>query len=157
RVSLIARLRSVSIGVLCLALAACAGPVGATRVDPKVVHKELGRSAVTTGEPSLPTRNVLFERGLFEEFDANPEPTLAKMHQAMVAARGDQDMLFALAELSFLHGQTAGKPDYSLAAAVYAYAFLFPGDAGGAAPGRFDPRVRTAADLYNWALKAGFS
>jgi pimeloyl-ACP methyl ester carboxylesterase len=68
-----------------------------------------------------------------------------------------QDLLFALAELSFLHGQAATKPDYSLAAAVYAYAFLFPENAGDAAPGRFDPRVRIAADLYNWALTRAFT
>ena len=43
-------------GVLCLALAACAGPVGAVRVDPKAAHDNLARSAITTGEPSWPTR-----------------------------------------------------------------------------------------------------
>ena len=74
----------------------------------------------------------------------------------MVAARGDPDLLFALAELSFLHGQAAKKPDYALAAAVYAYAFLFP-EGAGVAPGRFDPRLRIAADLYNWALTASFA
>jgi hypothetical protein len=37
------------------------------------------------------------------------------------------------------------------AAAVYADAFLFP-EGAGQAPGRFDTRVRIAADLYNWAL-----
>jgi hypothetical protein len=145
------------LGALCLALAACAGPVGTARVDPKVVLRDLGRSAITTGEPSLPTRNVLFERGLFEAFDEHPESAITELHRAMVASRGDADLLFALAELSFLHGQAATKPDYYLAAAVYAYAFLFPDDTGGAAPGRFDPRVRLAADLYNWALTRGFA
>src|SRR5262245_47965099 len=75
----------------------------------------------------------------------------------MIASQGDQDVLFALAELSFLYGRTAAKSSYVLGSAVYAYAFLFPEDTGGAAPGRFDPRVRTAADLYNWALTAGFA
>ena len=42
-----------------------------------------------------------------------------------------------------------------MAAVVYAYAFLFP-EGAGAVPGRFDPRVRIAADLYNWGLVAGF-
>jgi hypothetical protein len=130
--------------------------VGAARVDPKVVLADLGRSAVATGEPSFPTRNVLFEQGRFEAFEKDPEATIADLHRAMVASQGDQDLLFALAELSFLHGQSAAKPDYALAAAVYAYAFLFPGDLGGAAPGRFDPRVRIAADLYNWALTRAF-
>ena len=43
-----------------------------------------------------------------------------------------------------------------MAAAVYAYAFLFPG-ATGPRPGPFDPRFRMAADLYNWALTAAFA
>jgi pimeloyl-ACP methyl ester carboxylesterase len=144
------------LGGLCLALAACAGPVGTARVDSKTVLRNLGRSAVATGEPSLSTRNVLFEHDLFEVFNNDPETALAELHRAMVASQGDEDLLFALAELSLLHGQATAKPDYYLAAAVYAYAFLFPEHAGGAAPGRFDPRVRSAADLYNWTLTAAF-
>ena len=110
--------RLALLGALCLALAACAGPVGTTRVDPKVVLRDLGRSATTTGEPSLATRNVLFERGLFEVFDEHPEAAIVELHRVMVASQGDQNLLFALAELSFLHGQAATKPDYSLMAAV---------------------------------------
>jgi hypothetical protein len=125
-------------------------------VDPKVVQADLGRSATTTGEPSWPTRNVLFERGLADAFAAEPEATLAALHRTMVAAQGEPDLLFALAELSYLHGQAAKAPKYALAAAVYAYAFLFP-EGAGLAPGRFDPRLRIAADLYNWALVAGFA
>jgi len=144
------------LGALSLALAACAGPVKAVRVEPQVVHRDLTRSAVSTGDLSWPTRNVLFERGLFDAFDARQEAALAELHQAMVATGGDHDLLFALAELSFLHGQAAAKPEYNLAAAVYAYAFLFP-EGTGQTPGRFDPRLRIAADLYNWALTAGFA
>ena len=144
------------LGVLCLALGACAGPVGAVRVDPRVAHRDVARSAITTGEPSWPTRNVLFERGLVEALDESPEAALAELHREMVARGGDQDLLFALAELSFLHGQATRQPGYHLAAVVYAYAFLFPEGAGDA-PGRFDPRVRMAADLYNWALTTGLA
>ena len=146
----------VLVCALGLALAACAGPIKAVRVDPKVVQADLGRSAITTGEPSWPTRNVLFERGLFDAFDERPEAALAELHRAMVAAKGDPDLLFALAELSYVYGRAAAKPDYTLAAAVYSYAFLFP-EGAGVAPGRFDPRLRIAADLYNWALAAGFA
>jgi len=150
------RRRFALLGALCLALAACASPVGGVRVDPKVVHRDLSRSAITTGEPSWPTRNVLFERGLFDPFAQRPEVTLSDLHQAMVASGGDPDLLFALAELSFLHGGADKKRDYQLAAVVYAYAFLFP-EGAGRAPGRFDPRVRIAADLYNRALTMGFA
>jgi hypothetical protein len=130
--------------------------VGTVRVDPKVVQADLARSATTTGEPSWPTRNVLFERGLVDAFEERPEAALADLHRAMVTAKGDPDLLFALAELSYIYGRAAAKRDYTLAAAVYAYAFLFPEGANGA-PGRFDPRLRIAADLYNWALAAGFA
>ena len=144
------------LGALCLVLAACAGPVGTHRADPKVVLRDLARSATTTGEPSWPTRNVLLEQGLLDGFTERPEEALAGLHKTMVATGGDPDLLFALAELSFLHGQTAGKPGYRMAAAIYAYAFLFP-EGNGSSPGRFDPRLRLAADLYNWALMAAFA
>jgi hypothetical protein len=49
---------------------------------------------------------VLVERGLFDAFDERPEAALTDLHQAMVAAQGDPDLLFALAELVV-------KPDHS--------------------------------------------
>ena len=147
--------RLVALAGLGLVMAACAGPVGTNRTDPKVVLRELGRSATTTGEPTWQTRNVLLEQGLFEAFDEKPEEVLAALHKTMVGTGGDPDLLFALAELSFLHGQNAAKPSYRLAGAIYAWAFLFP-EGGGAEPGRFDPRLRIAADLYNWALMESF-
>jgi hypothetical protein len=146
----------LTFGLSLLALAACANPVYTTRADPKVVLRDLDQSAISAGAPSLPTRNVLYERGLFEAFGERPEAAIAELHRAMVASQGDQDKLFALAELSFLHGQATKKKEYFLAAAIYAYAFLFPDKKSDAAPGRFDPRFRTAADLYNWALILSF-
>ena len=146
---------SVLIGILFLILAACASPYQAIRVPPAQAQADLGRSAVTTGEASWSTRNVLFEHGLFDEFNAHPESAITELHRTMVEENGNPDLLFALAELSFLHGQDARNPEYDLAAAVYAYAFLFP-EGVGLAPGRFDPRLRTAADLYNWALTSSF-
>ena len=137
-------------------MAACANPVSAVRVDPKTVYDDLSRSAVASGEPSWPTRNTLREYGLLEAFKERPESALADLHKAMVATGGDVDALFALAELSFLHAQASAKRSYHLAAAVYAWAFLFP-EGLDDSPGRFDPRLRLAADLYNWALADGFA
>ena len=154
--SSIDRLTLVLLGAVCVALVACAGPVRAVRADPKVVRQDLSRSAISTGEPSSASRNVLYERGLFEAFADRPETALTGLHQAMIASRGDPDLLFALAELSFLHGEATKSRDHQLAAVVYAYAFLFP-EGAGAAPGRFDSRVRIAADLYNLALATGFA
>jgi pimeloyl-ACP methyl ester carboxylesterase len=142
--------------VVGLALGACAGPVGAKRVDPRVVLQDLGRSAITTEQPSWPTRNVLFEYGLFEIFDERPEEAINRLHRTMVGAGGDPDLLFALAEMAFLHGRATDKREYYLASAVYAWAVLFP-EGAGSTPGRFDPRGRVAAILYNLALTAAFA
>ena len=144
------------LSALCLALAACAGPVGTTRADPKVVQAELARSATTTGDPSWPTRNVLFENGLFESSTIAPRTRWTGCTRRWWPREGDPELLFALAELSYIHGRSTAKREYTLAAAVYAYAFLFP-EGAGLAPGRFDPRVRIAADLYNWSLAAAFA
>ena len=150
------RRRLALLGALWLTAAACASPVGAVRVDPVVAQRQLSRSATTTGEPSWPTRNHLAEHGLLEAFDTQPEAAIAELHRAMVATGGDSGLLFALAELSFLHGRAAKNPTFHLAAAVYAYAFLFPEESG-VTVGRFDPRLRIAADLYNLALTGAFA
>jgi triacylglycerol esterase/lipase EstA (alpha/beta hydrolase family) len=144
------------LAALGLALAACASPVRAVRVERTVAHRDLTRSAITTGEASWPTRDALLERGLLELYDERPEQAIAALHRSMVAERGAPDLLFALAELSFLHGQKTGEMAPQLAAAVYAYAFLFS-EQGGPPTGPFDPRFRLAADLYNWSLGAALA
>jgi len=139
-----------------LAAAGCSGPVRAVRVDRSLAYRDVARSAILSGEPSWASRDVLLERGLFEAFDDDPAGGLAALHRQLVAEGGSPDVLFALAELSYLYGERARRPEHSLAAVVYAYAFLFP-EGRGERPGPFDPRVRTAADLYNWALTAAFA
>src|SRR5262249_42270451 len=74
---------------------------------------------------------------------------------AMISAGGDLDALFALAELSFLHGLRSAKREDHLAAAVYAWALLFPEDQD-RAPARFDPRLRVPPGIYNWAPADAF-
>lgn len=141
---------------LSLALAACAGgPIGAVRAAPADVHRELTANALTAGRPSTGTRNVLFARNLRAAFAARPAEALAALHR-QAAGGDDPDALFALAELSFLHAEAETSRAHFLAAAVYAYAFLFP-EGAGPAPDRFDPRLRLAADLYNRALARGLA
>jgi len=143
--------RLALLAVCCLGLGACQSPVRAVRVDRTEAHRDLTRSALTTGEPSWETRDVLIERGLLEAYAERPEAALAALHGALLGVEADPNLLFALAELSFLHGQQAEQPEHLLAAAVYAYAFLFP-EADDARRDAFDPRMRMAADLYNWGL-----
>ncbi len=143
-------------GLIAIALAlafatACAtSPIGARRMDMRAVHRALTASAVSTGKPSAPTAQVLHRLGLFERFARDPGGVLRELHDGL-APSGDQDRLFALAELSFLRGERTADPERLLAASVYAYAFLFPGDAA-PPPDPFDPRLRVASDLYNRSL-----
>ena len=130
---------------------ACAAPVTAVRVDAKVVQRELTGNVLTTGEPSRFTRNQLFIHGLDVAFGEKPEETLEQFRKIILAGQAGPGELCAAAELSFLHAEATGNPAYYLAAAVYAWMFLFP-DEKGAPLEPFDPRVRMAADLYNRSI-----
>jgi hypothetical protein len=131
-------------------LAACASPVGVRRIDAKAVHRELTENAISAEVPSSYSRQLLNRLGLAAAFDENPEATLAALHEGL-GAQGDEDRVFALAELSFLYGEKSKRREYSLAAAVYAAAFLFPGELG-SSPAPFDPRLQVARNVYNRGL-----
>jgi pimeloyl-ACP methyl ester carboxylesterase len=132
-------------------LAACGPPVGVSRVSPRDVSRDLTRSALNSSTPSEFSENVLHRWDMRERFRRDPESALARLHELVVARRGRDTTLFALAELSFAHADASGKRDYYLLAAVTAWAFLFPGG-DGEPPDEFDPRLRIAADLYNRGL-----
>ncbi len=128
----------------------CASPAGVRVASGRDVHRTLTANALNTGEPSVPTRQVLQRLGLAERFDDDPAAALAELG----AAATSPDRLFALAELSFWLGEKSGDRARHLAAAVYAHAFLFPEDAV-ETPEPTDPRYRLACDLYNRALTEG--
>ena len=139
---------------LALVLAACSSsPVGVSRVDPSVVHERLTRSALSAKQLSSPTYNVLLEADLDALYEDDPEKALERLHDLAVSGSGGPRQLFAAAEASFLHAERTGKRPYFLAAALYAWAYLFPEDPS-EAPSPFDPRFRLAANLYNRGLTA---
>jgi pimeloyl-ACP methyl ester carboxylesterase len=142
---------------LALGISACAAPVGVARVDARTVQRNLTASAVSAIRPGTFTRNVLHEQDLFTRFLDQPEVALSQLHIiATTPGRGTWRELFALAELSFLYAEESGKRAYYLAAAIYAWAYLFPED-GSTPPGPFDARVRVAADIYNLAVTRAFA
>jgi len=149
------RPRALLVLLACVPLlaAACATPVGVSRVDPHSVHQSLTSNVLTTGKLSDPSRIVLQRLDLYEEYRAAPETALAELH---TIADGHSDVIFALAEASFLRAERKGQRSYYRAAAVYAYAFLFP-EREEDAPNPFDPRLRVAADLYNRGITSGFA
>jgi pimeloyl-ACP methyl ester carboxylesterase len=126
------------------------------RADPRDVQRELTSNAISTGDISEPTQIVLHRQDLTERFESDPEGAIARLHRTVTAGEADPDALFALSEMSFRHAEDTGNHAYYLAAAVYAFAFLFPDDPA-QRPNGFDPRFRTASDLYNRSLTSGFA
>lgn len=141
-------------------------------------------SAGTPSEPSLQVLSRLDLREQFENDPAAALAALHTILQSTTDSYRINNRLFALAELSFFHAErikqsgtgfnhqcqaSKGWPcppaptpqeekknrSYYLAAAVYAYAFLFPDDPTDAPHNPADPRLRLAYDLYNRGLAEG--
>ncbi|HXV36651.1 MAG TPA: hypothetical protein VEC18_05870 [Myxococcota bacterium] len=150
-----------------------------SEIDRRTVGQILTENTVSANRPSTSSRQVMLRLGLADHYQRDPEAALAELHALAMQELVD-DRLFALAEYSYLYAvrqyhecrQPTGNPRdrrpqrasdsatrpeceraraYFMATAIYAYAFLFP-ESGHAAPSRFDPRLRTAADLYNLAV-----
>jgi len=150
------RLAHVTLLLAAVAFAsACATPIGVTRVDHTQVYRTYTRSALSSHEPSLFTTRVLVRRGLERRFDEDPTAVIAELRGS--GAGLSPEMLFVLAELSFLHGERAGNAEYYLASAVYALAFLGHPEwrAAGLLANAVDPRTRMACDFYNVGLVNG--
>jgi pimeloyl-ACP methyl ester carboxylesterase len=138
-----------------LGLSSCRTPVGVRQVDARAVHRQLTVNALTEGKPSAASKQVLERLDLAEHYDRDPEAALREI----LGGLGDptsSNLLFALAELSFLHAEKAKDAGWYFASVVSAYAFLFPDDSD-EAPDPFDPRLRMAVDLYNRALTLALS
>jgi len=146
------RLRNWALVISCLALIAsgCATAIGVNYVDRGVAYRSLTANVLSADQPSSFSARELMNRNLSQRFEDDPAKALAELH-ANLASEGDEDLLFALAELSFFHAENSGDRSYYLAAAVYAYAFLLPGQHG-TPPRPIDPRARWAVDLYNQSL-----
>jgi len=143
-----------ALAVLTLAIltAACSSsPVTVERVDARDVHRRLTQSALSAGQLSTFSRNVLLEADLAALYRDDPEEALERLHDLAVSGSGGPRELFAAAEASFLHAERTRKLPYYLVATLYAWAYLFPEDPV-ETPNPFDPRFRLAADIYNRGL-----
>jgi len=119
------------IGILLLA-SACATPISVIQLDSQTAQRELTQNVLTAGVPSRFSQIVLNRTDLYARFAEDPSG-LWTLHTEVASGRRGSNALFALAELSFLHAERGKQPAYYLAAAVYAYAYLFPRP--GARPG----------------------
>ncbi|MRR34762.1 hypothetical protein EG829_08705, partial [bacterium] len=146
-------------------LAGCATPIGIRQVSPNDSYRESIRNPLTEGVTSNATNIVLRRFDLSTTYKDNPAEVIKFLHDR--ALHDDRrDILYALAELSYLYGERLGEssdeadqelaPDYFILAAVYAYQFLLD-ERTEPPPNAFDIRARTACDLYNFSLWRGMS
>ncbi|WAR43180.1 esterase/lipase family protein [Methylomonas rapida] len=151
----IAFLQLASLALAILLLQGCATPVGINPVDIQTGYQINTVSALSAGEASEASKMVLRRNGLMDRFETEPEAVLAELHAGLKPS-GDEDKLFALAELSLLQGERNDDHAYFLAASVYAWSLLFPGN-GGVQLKPSDPRYRLAYDLYNQGIAQGLA
>jgi hypothetical protein len=145
--------RAVLAVSLVLLFSACASPVGVKRWSLEEAYQESYSNALSADRPTSFTIQVLLRLNFYQRFKEDPERALADLHKGL-APTGDEERLFALAELSMLHALRTGSAPHFLAAAVYAYALLDRDEnASKAVP--LDPRNRIVADIYNVALAKG--
>jgi pimeloyl-ACP methyl ester carboxylesterase len=148
--------------LLALLLAGCTTPIGATKTSIRVAYQQANASAME-GEASNESRLVLHRFDLDKQFASHPAEALKFLHEK--ACQDERrDLVFALAELSYLHAYRlersvkASEPkqarDYYLSAAIYAYLYLF-GPGPQPPPTKFDDRFRIACDVYNAGLAKG--
>ena len=149
-------LRFPALALVVLLIQGCATPVGIEPVDIQTGYRLNTENALSSGSPSEASKTVLRRNGLMDRFENEPEKVLAELH-AELKPSGDEDKLFALAELSLLHGQKTEDHAYFLAAAVYAWSLLFPGDSQTIQFKPSDSRYRLTYDLYNQALAQGLA
>lgn len=137
----------------------CATPIGVVRGSTQEIQLALTSNTLSAGTPSSWSTQVLHRTNLLERFAADPETTLENLRKILPQPVGEErlrDRLFALSELWFHHAEQTENSEHYLAAAVYAYAFLFPDD-GSQGVDPLDPRGRWAADLYNRGLTRGLA
>ena len=141
--------------VLGILLSGCVSPIGVNRIGAQEANSSLSASVLTTGKVGTEANQFLSRLDLSERYQEDPVGTIAAIHSGL--GQTDESVrLFVLAELSFAYAQRTHNRSYFLASAAYAWQFLFPQDAELHA-GRYDPRIRTAMDLYNRGVTEGLA
>ena len=141
---------------IALILSGCTTPISVDHVDIQSAYRIQTASAISSGQPSNASSIVLRQHGLQDRFETEPAVVLAELHKGLEPV-GDDDQLFALAELSLLHAQHTNDRAYYLASAVYAWSLLYPGDGKGMQIPPTDPRFRLSYDIYNQAVAQGLA
>jgi len=79
-------------------------PMGADRVSTRLFYDQVAADALNSGRPSAATVSLLHQYDLDWLAEHSPDEAVRKLHERAVSA-GDRDLLFALAELSYVAGE----------------------------------------------------
>jgi pimeloyl-ACP methyl ester carboxylesterase len=141
---------------IALALASgCATRIGVKQESAAAGNSFRTQSALTDGRPSQTSSQFLYRLDLVDLAKEDPQAALMRLHAGL--GRADEPArLIALAELSFIYAANSGDHSYDLAAAAYAWAFLFPADRS-KSPSRYDLRVALALGIYGQAITKGLT
>ena len=152
---------SVALMFACaLVVSSCATPAGVRKINPRAAYQDTVANPLNDAVLSDDTKVVLDRFDLYRKFKSSPAAAIADLH-AKALCDGRRDILYALAEISYLYGEDLHEsflpgsrkaaPDYFLLSAVYAYIYIL-GDMREPPPAAYDHRFRTACDLYNFSL-----
>ncbi len=146
------------LAVVALALAVASDDITLQPRRGDKLHSAWQVSASQINGPSERTLETLRRASLVDTYKRDPERAL-KLLQKQARAVPDVDLVFALAELSWVEGRRAESRrkggaaalDHYTSTVAYAFDYLFdPRLAQARSP--IDPRYRLACDLYNAAL-----
>jgi hypothetical protein len=150
----------LSLALATLLLAGCIAPIGTDRVSTRLACDQVDANALRTGKPSAQTISLLHRHGLSPLAARHPDQAVRLLHQKALDT-GERDLLFALAELSYVAGEDIRRSvrpwdprdarDYYLGSAVYAWLYLF-GEGKDPQPTAYQRRFREACDFYNYGL-----
>jgi pimeloyl-ACP methyl ester carboxylesterase len=151
--------------VCLLSLVGCATPVGVNKVSPLEAYQDANANPLNAEVLSDHSKYVLNRYDLLEKFDTEPAAAMVVLHEkALQDDRGD--ILYTLAECSYLYGSQLADsykegerklaPDYFLLSALYSLYFIKE-ERSSQSLNIFDPRARTAVDIYNFGLWQAFA
>ena len=136
------------------ALCGCNTGLGVELVEPLETRDALARGALDEPAPSARTRALLRAQVGVDLEQVGLREAIRRLH-ASAAARPQRVSVFALAELAYALARESDARADHLAAAAYAYAYLF-GEQPAEPPSPYDARFAQACELYNRSLLQAF-
>jgi pimeloyl-ACP methyl ester carboxylesterase len=144
-----------SLALLIFALG-CATPVGVRRASLGEVDRILGQNAVTGDAPSALSYQILARLGLSTLYEHEPRKALEKL-RAGLGGPDEHERLLALAELWYATARKSNDRGEYLAAAVCAYAYVFPAAPRSTPLNPYDSRTHFVLEIYDRGIAKGLA